>query len=169
MAENQDERIPTGTRSVLAPIPLLILIGLLIFFSYDYGETARRLPLIIATATLALLILDFLSRPPGKVGRIIRLSLGAGFQDPELKRDPQWRSEIVQVIWVAFCVISILLVGILPTIPIFIFLYMVTNGKQTVVSGLTVSAITLLLVAIVFELLLEYELYRGLLFDRDGF
>ena len=169
MVDPQDERIPSGIKSVYAPIPLLILIGLLIIFTYDYGETARRLPLLIGTVTLLLVILDFLSRFPGKVGSLIRLSLGAGFQDPELKHNPQWRLEIMQMFWVAFCVISIVLVGILATIPIFVFLYTVTQGKQTISHGLAVSIVTVLVVALVFTVLLEYDLYRGLLFDHDGF
>jgi len=169
MAKAENEKTPAGTKSLYVPVPLLVLVSLLIFFTYDYGQTASQLPLLVSTVTLVLIILDFLSRLRGKIGTFIRMSLGAGFHDLEMKHDPEWRSEIVQVIWVAFCVISIVLIGILPTIPIFVFLYMVTQGKQTIVSSMMVSIFSVVVVALVFEVLLEYDLYRGLLFDQDSY
>jgi hypothetical protein len=169
MPNAESNRIPTGANSIYPPILLLIVAGLFIYSTYDYGETARRLPLLIGTGTLVLIVLDFLSRFHSRVGALIRLALGAGFQDPEMKHDPRWRSEIMQVFWVAFCVISILLVGILPTVPTFIFLYMLIQGKQTFVFSLMVSVLVILIVVLVFEIFLDYDLYRGILFNREGF
>ena len=75
----------------------------------------------------------------------------------------------MQVICVAFYVISIVLIGILPTVPIFIFSYMVIQGKQTFVASLVVSILTVLVIGLVFEIFLEYDLYTGMLFNQDGF
>ena len=93
--------------------------------------------------------------------------LGAGFQDLEMKHDPEWRSEIRQVIWVACCVISMALIGILPTIPLFIFLYMIIQGEQKVVFSVLISALVVIAVGSVFEIFLEYDLYRGMLLNQD--
>ena len=169
MAEAENDRIPMGVNSIYPPILLLIVVGLLIYSAYDYGETARRLPLVVSTGTLVLIVLDFLSRFRSKVGAMIRIALSAGFQDPEMKHAPQWQSEIMQVIWVAFYVISIVLIGILPTVPIFIFSYMVIQGKQTFVASLVVSILTVLVIGLVFEIFLEYDLYTGMLFNQYGF
>ena len=169
MPQAESDKIPTGVNSIYPPILLMIAVGLFIYWAYDYGETARRLPLLISTGTLVLVVLDFLSRFRSKVGALIRLALGAGFQDREMKHEPQWQSEIIQVIWVIFCVSSMVLIGILHTVPIFIFLYILIQGKQTFKISLLISFVIFLIVGLVFEILLEYDLYRGMLFNTDGF
>jgi len=168
-AQAESEKIPAGVKSIYPPILLLIVVGILIYWTYDYGETARRLPLLISTGLFVLIVLDLLARIPGKVGRLIGLALGAGFQNREMKHNPHWRSEIVQALWVVFCVTGIALIGILPTIPIFIFLYMVIQGKQKIVFSLLIAGLVVFVVGLVFEIFLEYDLYRGMLLDPDGF
>jgi len=165
----EDGEIPEGINSIYPPILLLIVVGLIIYWSYDYGETARRLPLLISTGTLILIVLDLLSRFRGRLGEWIHLALGAGFQDREMQQYPRWQAEIMQFVWVACCVISMALIGILPTIPVFIFLYMVIQGKQKVSFSLMIAALILTVVGLVFEVFLEYDLYRGMLLNRDGF
>lgn len=161
--------IPAAVRSIVPPVLLLILAGLLIYWTYDYGATARRLPLLIITSTFVLIILDILSRIRGKVGALIRLALGAGFQDREMQHYPDWRAEIMQFGWVAACVISMALLGILVTLPIFIFLYMVIQGKQKIVFSLMIATLVVVVVGSVFEILLEYDLHRGMLLNQVGF
>ena len=169
MTERESDKIPAVVNSIYPPILLLIVVGVLIHWTYDYGETARRLPLLVSTGTFALIILDFLSRLRGKAGALIRFALGAGFQNREMQHDPQWQSEVIQVIWVACCVSSMVLIGILPTIPLFIFLYMVIQGKQNIKFSLMVAIFVVVLVGLVFEIFLEYDLYRGMLLDQDSF
>jgi cation transporter-like permease len=156
-------------RSVFPPIPPLIAVMLLISVASGYGETARQLPLIVGTSTLVLILLDIVSRLPGKAGAIIRSALGAGFQDPELTEEPRWQSEAIQLVWVATCVLGILLIGILPTVPIFIFSYMFVQGGQRLIVSVIVALLVLLLIGLLFEVALDYELYRGMLFDESGF
>lgn len=169
MTQSDSDKIPKGVNSIYPPILLLVVVGLLIYWSYDYSETARRLPLLISTGTLVLIVLDLLSRFHGKVGALIRLALGAGFEDREMKHDPEWRLEILQAIWIASCVTSMALIGILPTIPIFVFLYMLVQGKQKIQFSLMIAALIVLVVGLVFEIFLEYDLYRGMLLNHDSF
>jgi hypothetical protein len=169
MTKPDGEDIPAGVKSIYPPILLLIVVGLLIYWTYDYGETARQLPLLISTGLFVLIILDLLSRIRGKVGTLIHLALGAGFQNREMTHSPHWRAEITQALWVVCCVTSMALIGILPTIPTFIFLYMVIQGKQKIVFSLVIAALVVLAVGLVFEIFLEYDLYRGMLLDPDRF
>lgn len=142
--------------------------GLLIFFALDFGVTARRLPLVVAGSTVALLILDLMSRVQGNIGALIRSALGAGFDNPEMTHTPTWRSESLQVFWLAACVLSIMLVGFLATIPAFVFLYMMLHGKRKIVPSILISVVIVSVVGFVFEWLLDYDLYRGFVFGRDG-
>lgn len=167
--EPDRDAAPASVRSIYPPILLLLVAGLLIYWSYGYGVTARRLPLLISTSTFVLIMLDILSRRRGKVGALIRSLLGAGFQDREMQHDPQWQSEIVQGTWLVTCVISMALFGILLTIPTFIFLYMVVQGKQKVIFSFLISTLAVVVIGMTFEIFLEYNLYRGMLLNQEGF
>jgi len=169
MAKVQNDETLTAVRSVYPPVLLLLAVSTFIYWAYGYGEAARQLPVLVGTGTLALIFLDILSRLHGRVGIAIRSALGADFQDREMTRDPRWQSEIIQFVWLMACVASVALIGILPTVPIFIFLYMVIQGRLGFVFSVIVSLLALLLVGLLFEVLLDYELYRGMLFDRDRF
>jgi hypothetical protein len=168
MTTSDDAKIPAIVQSIYPPLVLLVLAGLLMYWSFDYGETARRLPLLISSVTFGLIVLDLLSRFPSKVGELIHWTLGAGFQDREMMEDPHWRAELLQITWVAGCVACMAALGILATIPLFIFLYMLIQGKQPLFFSLLIATIVVVIVAIVFEFFLEYDLYRGMLFSNDG-
>jgi uncharacterized membrane protein (DUF373 family) len=165
---DDSNKIPAIIQSVYPPLLLMGLAGLLIYWSYDYGETARRLPLLVSSGIFVLIFLDLLSRFPNKIGALIQWTLGAGFQDREMKHDPNWRDEIVQITWVAICLAGMALFGILATIPMFIFMYMRIQGKQKPWFSLLIAAIVVAMVGLIFEFFLEYDLYRGMLLNDDG-
>lgn len=160
--------VPASVKSIYPPLLLALVTGLLLYFASEYGETARKLPILVASASLVLIVLDLVSRFRGNVGALVRSSLGADFDDPEMQHDPDWRSEVVHFLWVSACVASIVLVGILVTVPIFIFLYATIQGKQGVTNSLIVAALGVVVIALVFEVFLEYDLYRGMLLNQVG-
>jgi len=169
MTQPEAEQVPPGVTSIYPPILLLFVVVILTYSTFDYGETARQLPLLICAGLFVLIVLDLLSRLPGKAGALIRLALGAGFQNREMTHSPRWQAEIIQIMWVAGCVISMALIGILPAVPLFIFSYMVIQGKQKIVFSLMIAMLIVCVVGLVFELFLEYDLYRGVLLDPDRF
>ena len=69
--------------------------------------------------------------------------------------------EIVAVSWMATVVLAIYLVGFLPVIPVFVFLWMRIMGRNSVRDSLYLAIGTLGFVYIMFEIILEYELYPG--------
>jgi hypothetical protein len=162
----ENDGIRSGVTTLYPPVLLLIASALLIYRASGYGETARQLPVLVASGTLVLVVLDILSRLGGKVGGLIRSALGAGFHDREMTTEPRWQSELTQLAWVGGSVTSIMLIGILPTVPAFIFMYMLIQGRQDVLSSAIVSLLVLFLVGVLFEFILDYELYKGLIFDR---
>jgi hypothetical protein len=169
MTETEEETLPRGLISVLPPVILLIIVGIFLYWTLDYTQTARRLPMLIGIGTLLLIMLDIISRLPGRLGIYIRFALGAGFQDREMQFSPNWTSELKQLVWLMGCVISVVLIGILPTVPVFIFFYMFIQGRQGVLPSLLVAVAIMVVVWLVFEYLLEYQLFKGMLFDSDGY
>jgi len=169
MTETDQEKIPHEVSSFIFPVTLFIIVAFFLYWTFDYSETARRLPILIGCGTLLLVVLDFISRLPGKAGSYIRFALGAGFQEREMDFTPEWKAELRQLAWLTACVSSVVLIGILPTVPVFIFFYMFVQGRQGLLHSLLVALILSLTVWLVFEYLLEYRLYRGMLFDDDGY
>lgn len=86
-----------------------------------------------------------------------------------MQHNLRWHAEVVQVGWLLCCVIAMALFGILITIPLFVFLYLVLQGRRKIGFSLLVAALVVVAVGFVFEFALEYELYRGMLLNRDGF
>ena len=169
MAETDQENLPREVSSIIPPVILFLILGVFLYWTFDYSETARRLPLLIGFGTLLLIALDFISRLSGKAGEYIRFALGAGFQEREMQFVPEWRSELKQLTWLIVCLSGVVLIGILPTVPLFIFFYMFVQGRQGFFPSLLVALFLVLVVWLVFENLLEYQLYRGILFDSDGY
>ncbi len=155
--------------SIVVPIVLAVLAGLAVYFARGYGATASRLPTLIGSIVFVLALLDFVSRLPGAPGRVLRLTLGAGFQERELDFEPRRRTEIMQLAWVPAVIVAIIVVGILITLPVFVFLYSWLNGRWPAWLCALTAVVVTALVGIVFEVVLDYELYRGMLFGDEAY
>ena len=163
-----DDRLPAGIDSVFPPLLLIALGALLVHAALGYGETGRQLPVLVGGVTIALAMLDLLSRFGGRIGAWLHEALGAGFDDREMKHAPPITEELRQAGWLAACLGLIVLLGLLAAVPLFIFLYTWRQGRQPVIASVTAAVAVAVLVGLVFEVALDYQLYRGLLFGgRD--
>lgn len=169
MTTADSDTMPAGVSTVYPPIALATLAGLILYVAADYGATARQLPMLISGVTLALAVLDFASRLRGPVGRSLRLTLGAGFDDREMSFRPVISAELVQIAWLALVVAGVAFVGILATVPVFTFLYAMVHGRWPALYCAGLALFVLALIGVVFEGFLDYTLYRGLLFSDDGY
>lgn len=163
-----DDRLPAGIDSVFPPILLIVLGASLVYAALGYGETGRQLPVLVGAITVALAMLDLVSRLPGFAGGWLRRALGAGFRDREMKHAPALGAELIQLGWLAGCVGTIVLIGFLAAVPLFILLYAWLQGRQPLLASALTAIAVALLIGLVFELLLDYQLYRGLLLGGRG-
>lgn len=160
---------PRKIRSVWPPLVLLgAAVGYAIW-AQDYGSVPRLMPTLVGGATAILAVLDLLSRLDNQLGAALRLTLGADFRNREMTHDPKLSHEAAMIGWMAGCIMAMLIIGILPAVPIFIALYMRYWGEQPWLQSAISALIVLAFVVAVFELLLDYQLYRGVLFDPKGF
>jgi predicted membrane protein len=86
-----------------------------------------------------------------------------------MKHNTSISGEVVMLLWMVLCVGLMMFFGILPSIFVFVLAYMRYQGKQSWRNSLLASIGSLLFVIGVFEILLQYNLYRGALFDPRGF
>ena len=166
--ENSDD-VPKAVRSIYPPLVLIAVAFLMIVWSQRYNETASLVPLLVSYTLLILAFFDLVCRFEKPFIRPLRDFWGADFQNREMKHDPSPAAEVSQVVWIVGCVAGMMLIGILPTIPIFILSYIIINGRRPWLESLIVTVIVFAFVYVVFEMLLDYQLYRGVLFDERGF
>lgn len=153
----------SGTEGIWPPLFLLAVSIVMVWWSAQYGPEARLLPLIVSLAVSVLSLFDLASRFSGRLAQLVRVTLGADFNNREMKHDPEWRAELGQVAWMSGCVLLMLLIGILPGAPLFVFAYMWLQGRQHVSASLVAAVLVFAALGLVFEILLAYPLYRGLL------
>lgn len=157
---------PAG--SVYPPLLLMLLSGTILIWSYRYGPVARFLPVIVSTTTVILCVLDLVTRFRGRGADFLRLVLGAGFEDSEMKHSPSVRGELVQSAWVLASLAGMLIIGILPAVPLFVFSYMYFQCRQELLPSVVTALVSVMAIWGLFELILGYDLYRGLLFGGRG-
>lgn len=165
----EDSRAPKAVRSVWPAVILAAFSVLMIVWSHRYSETARLVPLLVGWAMLGLCVIDILSRLDLPFSQLLRDFWGADFRNREMKHNPRWTAEVAQALWMTGCVVGMLTIGILPSVPLFVMAYMAFHGGRRWIECVAAGAIVFGFVYVVFEVLLEYELYRGVLFDERGF
>ena len=135
-----------------------------------WPEIPRMLPFLVAAITAVLCVFDFSgTRAPVPFAQKLGHWLGADFSNREMKHNPAISAEVVMLLWMVLCVGLMMFIGILPSVFVFVLVYMRYQGKQSWRNSVLASIGSLLFVVAVFEILLQYNLYRGALFDPRGF
>ena len=160
---------PALVRSPLVPLALFVMSSVFAIWSNQLPEIPRMMPFLVAMITAVLCVLDFLARGKSEFAQKIGHWLGADFSNREMKHNPAISAEAVMILWMLLCVSLMMFIGILPSIFIFVLVYMRYQGKQSWRNSILASIGNLLFVVAVFEVLLQYNLYRGALFDSRGF
>lgn len=139
---------------------LAILLFVLVYLTsalLTLDGATRVVPLMAGGVTLLLLLVDIV-RPA-----LTQDGVALTHDDDEVALPP--RRELNAITYVAAAVMGIELIGFWLTIPIYLFTSIAWLGKQTSRTALTVSALTSLSIYLLFEVLLGYSLYPGLLFE----
>jgi hypothetical protein len=157
-----------AVRTIYPPLLLALLTAGFVVWSYSYSPTSRMVPLVVGYVTLALLALDLVSRLNNRAGEVVRIAAGADFSNLEMDRTPESSRELRAAVWMAAAVLAVLVLGHLVAVPLLVIVWMRLNGGRSWREALTAAAATGLFIYIVFELLLSYELYRGVFLDKRG-
>lgn len=150
-------------------IVLALMVGFL-FWALDFDPRGRMMPVLVAWIGIVLATLDVIAHTDNKVGRWLALVLSGTFEEMRRTEDPavrsaRFRREVAACLWMLAAVALVFVVGFLPAIPVYIFAYMLIYGKRSVrQSGIT-ALVTVFFVWLVFEIFLQYEIYRGILFS----
>jgi hypothetical protein len=140
------------------------IMAFMIFFlheTYELKGKERTFPLIIGYAGVVLSVLDIASVTDTAIGRFVTRAFGAMLDPDEIKPRRVGRELTVFAI-MSLGVLSIWLFGFLIASPIFVFLWVLIGGGKSLKLSLYVGFATLVFIYGLFELILKYELFPGI-------
>ena len=155
------------TRTTQLYVSLLIL-GLAIAFqamSYGLPEKSRMVPTLVGWIALVLCVLDVIAHTGTGLGRRLAQVLSGSARLAEEKPGPGTRAELTAFLWIALACAGIAVFGFLWAIPVYVFVYTAFRGGKSLLQAALSALGATLTIWVAFELLLEYEIYRGLLFS----
>jgi hypothetical protein len=151
-------------KDLLVSIAALVLFaGLLLWSAYIPDPRGREFPLLVTSAAVVLCVLDVLAYTATPLGRSIALVLSGDAPRPAAGARYGLRPEAAAIAWIVAGTAAMVLAGFLAGIPIYVFGYMVLYAGRTIREGAIAAAATTVCTWVGFELLLDYELYRGAL------
>lgn len=168
---SDDPRIgtPKSVRSIWPAVAILVLAVSALVVAQGYSETSRRFPTMVAIALIVLGAIDLYSRF-GIVGsRFLNDFWGSGFDAREMTHNPRFRDELALLGWVGLVFLGMAVMGILVATPLFTFLFVWRRSGRGLMHAVLAGLIVLAFEFVVFEWVLNYELYRGLIFNQEGF
>ena len=143
------------------------VMAFLIFFlheTYGYHGKVRTFPLLVGWAGVVLSVLDIVSVTETRLGHGINVLFGSAAPAAPSK-GLSVRREIACFVAMGAGVVLIYLVGFLIASPVFVFLWMWLWGRKPILRSLYGGIFTFAFIWLLFEVALEYELYRGVLVE----
>ncbi len=148
-------------RSVLPSVVILVFVVFYLITGYlSLDDTTRRVPLLAGVVTLVLAVIDIarvIVRGGAQSGSWV--VEGGGVQVPESRG-----RELAAISLVAAGVAAIYLLGFLIATPLYLFASIAFLGKQSSRAAAAVALLTSLAIYLIFEVVLDYPLFPGLLF-----
>jgi len=143
------------------------IMAFLLFFlheTYEYRGAVRLFPVMVAYAGIVLSAIDIVSLTETRPARAINVFFGAVLSEDQVGGRSVPR-EAKAVLSMAAGVVLIWLLGFLIAAPSFVFLWMLLWGRKTVRASLYGGVLTLAFIWLLFEQVLSYELYRGIVVE----
>lgn len=169
MSDDTSLRTPKSVESIWPAVVILALAVTALVVAQGYSETSRRFPSMVAIALIVLGAIDLYSRFGFFGSKFLNDFWGSGFDAREMSHNPRFRDELALLGWVGLVFLGMALVGILLTTPLFTFLFVWRRSGRGLLHAVFAGLIVLAFEFGVFEWVLNYELYRGLIFNNEGF
>jgi len=139
---------------------------------FGYSAESRLFPLLVIVPTILFLVLRFISIGNPELSKILEPETGLldiekvqRFAKAEAKEEKKQNGfrELVVVIWVIGLLLLTFLVGIMPAIALFVFLFVKFYGQRKMATAVAYTAATWIFVYLLFIVVLQARLYGGVL------
>lgn len=145
-------------------IALLGFFLLFVYETYAYTGKVRLFPLLIGYVGIIFSILDVLSLTKSRAGTFVTGMFGQSFDVRNLEGRSVSR-EVVVIAAMCLIVLVILVFGFLPATLVVVIVWMMVAGGKSLKAAILTGLGSLVFVYGLFELVLQYELYRGLIWE----
>lgn len=154
-----------ATNYLPALVLWLLTVGYLVT-AYGYSVESRVMPLLVAWSMLVLLLLDLMSRTQTRFGQALTrwLNPAAAQIDAGAPNRGMAKRQIAAVLWLAGFAAALLLIGVLDAVPLYVVASLRLRGHRSYPVCLAAGAGMALVVWLLFAVLLQLNLYPGLLF-----
>lgn len=152
---------------MLPPIVMLVFSITFLGWAYTYGERAQQMPVLVGWIMSVLCALDVVASSHSRAGNLVR-ALFAGKRADHGAVKGTGRAlgrSVVSILWPTAFISLVAVFGFLPVIPVYVFLFVVLQGRKSIRLGIAAAALTTALTFVLFKLALGYEVYQGLLFS----
>ena len=151
---------------------LAVSVGVLVFFvvvllwTYRFPEArGREFPALVSMTAIVLCLIDLLAHTDSAIGRRLSVMLSGELAPSSgILTHAGWR-EAIAILWLAGATLLIVVAGFLAGIPVYVFGYMVFHAGRPLRQGALAALVTTGAIWLAFQLLLGYQLYRGLLIE----
>lgn len=150
-------------------LPALALFAITLGYlatAYRYNPDARAVPAGVAWVMLVLVALDLVSRTRTPLGNTLMHWLNPAGDEEKKDRGPHYSAlkQVGAVAWVGGFAAALVLIGILYAVPLYVFASLLLRGKRPLLVAIGFAAAATLGIWILFSVVLQLELYPGLLF-----
>ena len=157
MSERAKEFVP--------PAVMLVLGLAFLAWSFTYEGRAHLVPVMVGWTIVVLSIFDVIAQADTVVGRVVKAFFtGPITGEAEAGERQPWRKTLIVIAWPIAFLVAVYFFGFLPVIPIYVFLFMVLQGRMETRTSLFAAVIVGVSIYLIFELALRYTLYRGIVF-----
>jgi hypothetical protein len=150
---------------------LAVSIGVLVFFvvvlvwTFRFPESrGQEFPALVSVTAIVLCLIDMVTHTDTAAGRRLAAVLSGSIRPTASAMTRGVRRETIAILWIAGATAVMVLAGFLVGIPVYVFCYMVLHARRPVRQGVIAALVTTGAIWLAFELLLSYQLFRGVLF-----
>jgi len=160
---------PKSVKSIWPAVVICAFAASALIVVGNYSEISRKFPTLVASTLFVLALIDLYSRTdlPGR--KAINDFWGSGFERREMTHNPAVREELSLLAWVAGAFLGMAFLGILAAAPLFAFLFVWLRSRRSFVQAAAAGVTVFVFEYGVFEWALNYDLYRGLILNGEGF
>jgi hypothetical protein len=157
----------TPVTEYLPALGLLAFTAVYLGTAYTYSPDARAVPAGVAWVALVLAVLDIVSRTRTKLGLALMHWLNPAGDPGKDEARPHYPAlkQLSAVLWMALFVVLMVLLGILYSVPLYVFGSLWLRGRRALWLSAGVAAGATLMIWVLFDLVLQLELYPGVLFS----
>ena len=158
-------------RHLYAALVVFALIAGFLIWASTLDRASGLVPVLVGWLGVVLCGLDVIAHTPTRLGHLVGavLSGTAHFEAAEEEDRAGGAREATAVLWMLGGLVLIVLLGFLVGAPLYIVAYMLVRGRKSLRASLAAALLTSLFIWLVFDYLMQYEVYRGILFGDYAF